>query len=69
MAYTLHGKISEAGMMHNRSDYQRSSPPSLQDFKNRKKEFEELREKIARQKRSNSTERENNRKNDLIHNW
>ena len=63
----LHGKISEQGKMHNHSDY--LTPISLQDFKDRKQEFESLHAEIESKRKSNSRERDEKKKVSLLSKW
>lgn len=54
----LHGKISELGLMHDRSNEMREKLPDLEDFKKVYKEFEELEEKLKKGRKLARQEKE-----------
>jgi len=68
----LHGEISEKGLMHNRSDFQRQELPKLEDFNKCKTKFETLCASLREKKRGLTKDKDMRRvmrKKDPKENW
>jgi len=57
----LHGKISELGLMHDRSNEFREKQPDIEDFSKAFKEFEEIEEKLKKARNLTRKERDERR--------